>query len=73
MKMSKDSLWKYWDSIFKTQKQLDDEILRTKWSMNTSDPFIRKNARNRYRALKEYRDFRLSHANQLSFMDELGV
>ena len=73
MKMSKDSLWKYWDSIFQTQKQLDDEILRTKWSMNTKDPFIRKNARNRYRALKEYRNFRLTHANQLSFVDELGV
>ena len=71
--MNKDELWKYWDSIYKTDKQLKDEILRTKWSMNTSDPFIRQNARNRYRALKEYRNFRLTHANQLSFMDQLGV
>ena len=73
MKMSKDELWKYWDSIFHTQKQLDDEILRTKWSMNTKDPFIRQNARNRYRALKEYRQYRLTHMNQLSFMDQLGI
>ena len=71
--MNKDELWKYWDSIFHTEKQLDDEILRTKWSMNTKDPFIRKNARNRYRALKEYRNYRLTHANQLSFMDQLGI
>ena len=71
--MTKDELWKYWDTIYPTDTRLKEEILHTKWSMNTSDPFIRKNARNRYRALKEFRNYRLSHANQLSFMDQLGV